>query len=110
MSGGRRRPAPDGGDGRPIRPAAAVGAIPGGPDDAAISRRVNGETRQDPSIDQFIWSVGELVEVVTEYLTLERGDVIATGSPPGVGRLSDGDHVAVEIGGIGTLEQDVRIP
>ncbi|MFB6303367.1 MAG: fumarylacetoacetate hydrolase family protein [Haloferacaceae archaeon] len=80
------------------------------PDDAAISLRVNGETRQDSSIDQFIWSVGELVEVVTEHLTLERGDVIATGTPPGVGPLADGDHVAVEIEGIGTLEHDVRIP
>jgi 2-keto-4-pentenoate hydratase/2-oxohepta-3-ene-1,7-dioic acid hydratase in catechol pathway len=80
------------------------------PDDADAQPRVNGETRQDSSIAQLIWSVEEIVEVATEYLTLEPGDVIATGTPPGVGPLADGDHVAIEIEGIGTLEHDVQIP
>ncbi|MFB6302302.1 MAG: fumarylacetoacetate hydrolase family protein [Haloferacaceae archaeon] len=78
------------------------------PDDARIRSRLNGETRQDSSIDQFIWSVGELIEEITALVTLEPGDVIATGTPYGVGELSDGDHVEIEIEGIGTLENAVR--
>ncbi|XVH31021.1 fumarylacetoacetate hydrolase family protein [Haloferacaceae archaeon DSL9] len=80
------------------------------PDDARIELRVDGETKQRSSIDQFFFSVPELVEEVTTYLTLEPGDVISTGTPAGVGPLSDGDRVEVEIEGIGTLEHDVRIP
>jgi 2-keto-4-pentenoate hydratase/2-oxohepta-3-ene-1,7-dioic acid hydratase in catechol pathway len=80
------------------------------PDDADVKLRVNGETRQDSSIAQFIWSVEEIVEVASEYLTLEAGDVIATGTPPGVAPLEDGDHVEIEIEGVGTLEHDVVIP
>lgn len=78
------------------------------PDDATIELRVDGETKQASSIDQFIFSVPELIAEITTHLTLEPGDVISTGTPAGVGPLSDGDHVAVDIEGIGTLEHDVR--
>ncbi|MEA1930689.1 MAG: fumarylacetoacetate hydrolase family protein [Euryarchaeota archaeon] len=78
------------------------------PEDARIELRVNGEIKQDSSIDQFIFSVPELIAEITTHLTLEAGDVISTGTPAGVGPLSDGDHVAVAIEGIGTLEHDVR--
>jgi len=80
------------------------------PDDANIELRVNGETKQAATIDQFYFSVSELIAEITEYMTLEPGDVISTGTPAGVGALSDGDHVEVEIEGIGTLEHDVTIP
>jgi len=80
------------------------------PDEASIELRVNGETKQASAIDQFIFSVPELIAEITTHLTLEAGDVISTGTPAGVGPLSDGDHVAVEIEGIGTLEHDVRAP
>ncbi len=76
-------------------------------DDASIELRVNGETRQSSTIGQLIFSIPELVEEITAYLTLEPGDVIATGTPEGVGPLSDGDRVAVEIEGVGTLEHTV---
>ena len=78
------------------------------PEDASIELRVDGETKQSSSIDQFIFSVPELIAEITTHLTLEAGDVISTGTPAGVGPLSDGDHVEVEIEGIGTLEHDVR--
>lgn len=78
------------------------------PDDASVSLRVNGETKQSSSIDEFIFSIPELIEEITRYLTLEPGDIISTGTPAGVGPLSDGDRVEVEIEGIGTLEHDVR--
>jgi len=74
------------------------------PDDASIQLRVNGEPRQDSSLEHLIFSIPELIEEITTYLTLEPGDVIATGTPEGVGPLEDGDRVEVEIEGIGTLE------
>ncbi|WP_458187873.1 fumarylacetoacetate hydrolase family protein [Haladaptatus sp. NG-WS-4] len=80
------------------------------PDDAAVRLRVNGVLRQESSRDQFIFSVPELIAEITTYLTLEPGDVVITGTPSGVAPLEDGDHVEVEIEGVGTLEHDVRIP
>lgn len=78
------------------------------PSDAAIELRVNGEVRQESAIDDLIFSIPELIEEITDLMTLEEGDVIATGTPEGVGPLSDEDSVAVEIEGIGTLEHDVK--
>ena len=80
------------------------------PDDARVRARVNGEVRQDGSRSQLVFSVPELIEEITSYLTLEPGDVISTGTPEGVGPLADGDHVEIAIDGVGTLEHDVRIP
>lgn len=80
------------------------------PDDAAVELRVNGETKQSSTIEHMIFSVPELIEEITAYLTLEPGDVIATGTPEGVGALSDGDSVEVEVEGVGVLEHDVRVP
>ena len=77
------------------------------PDDASIELRVNGETRQSSTIEHLIFSIPELIEEITTYMTLEPGDVIATGTPEGVGPLSDGDEVEVEIEGVGTLEHTV---
>jgi len=77
------------------------------PNDATVSARVNGETRQESTIDHMIFKIPELIEEITQYLTLEPGDVIATGTPEGVGPLEDGDHVEIEVEGVGTLEHDV---
>jgi len=77
------------------------------PSDASISLQVNGETKQDSTIENLIFSVPELIEEITTLMTLEPGDVIATGTPAGVGPLSDGDEVAIDIEGIGTLSHDV---
>jgi len=102
-----------------IRGKAFDGAAPLGPvvadpehvpDDAQITLRVNGETKQDSTRDIMVFDVPTLVEEITTYMTLEEGDVIATGTPEGVGPLSDGDTVEVEVEGVGTLEHDVRIP
>ncbi len=80
------------------------------PANAAVRSRVNGELKQDGSRSQLIFSVPELIAEITTYLTLEPGDVIATGTPEGVGPLEDGDAVEVEVEGVGTLEHKVRIP
>jgi 2-keto-4-pentenoate hydratase/2-oxohepta-3-ene-1,7-dioic acid hydratase in catechol pathway len=80
------------------------------PEDASIETRVDGETRQSSSIDRMVFSVPELVAEITTYMTLEPGDVIATGTPEGVGPLDHGDTVEVEIEGVGTLRHDVTVP
>jgi 2-keto-4-pentenoate hydratase/2-oxohepta-3-ene-1,7-dioic acid hydratase in catechol pathway len=54
-----------------------------------------------------IFPVPQLVEFITSFMTLMPGDLIATGTPPGVGPLEPGDAVSVEIAGIGTLENHV---
>lgn len=69
---------------------------------------MNGETRQDSSIEHLIFSIPDLVAEITTYMTLEAGDVISTGTPEGVGPLADGDTVEVEVEGVGILEHRVR--
>ncbi|WP_426963915.1 fumarylacetoacetate hydrolase family protein [Haloparvum alkalitolerans] len=91
--------------------AAPLGPVLASPDelpaDATVSARVNGETRQESTIEHMIFEIPELIEEITEYLTLEPGDVIATGTPEGVGPLGDGDRVEIEVEGVGTLEHYV---
>jgi 2-keto-4-pentenoate hydratase/2-oxohepta-3-ene-1,7-dioic acid hydratase in catechol pathway len=77
------------------------------PDDARIRLWVDGECRQDATLDHLIFSVPELIAEITTYLTLEPGDVILTGTPAGVGPLTDGARVTIEIDGIGRLEHTV---
>jgi len=72
-----------------------------------IVLRLNGEVRQDGHTDAMIVDVSQLIEEITAFMTLEPGDVIATGTPAGVGRLAPGDIVEVTIDGIGTLRSPV---
>jgi 2-keto-4-pentenoate hydratase/2-oxohepta-3-ene-1,7-dioic acid hydratase in catechol pathway len=72
-----------------------------------IKSRVNGELRQDSSTSNLIYDVPHLIEFISSIMTLEQGDVIATGTPPGVGELRVGDEVEVEIENIGTLKNSV---
>ena len=69
--------------------------------------RLNGEIRQDGWTRDLIFTIPELIETITAFMTLEPGDVIATGTPDGVGRLTSGDVVEVEIEGIGVLRNPV---
>ena len=77
--------------------------------------RVNGETRQNSSTSDLIFDVPALIETISKSVTLSPGDIIATGTPEGVGIgfdppkfLQDGDVVEVEIQGIGILRNVVR--
>jgi len=72
---------------------------------------VNGELRQDANTRDLIFDIPTLIETISSGLTLQPGDVIATGTPAGVGAgftpprfLEPGDEVSIEISGIGTLE------
>jgi 2-keto-4-pentenoate hydratase/2-oxohepta-3-ene-1,7-dioic acid hydratase in catechol pathway len=91
---------------------AALGPYIASPDelnvsDAKITCRVNGKTRQESSTSNLIFDIPYLIEFITEIMTLEVGDIIATGTPPGVGEMHRGDTVEVEIPGIGILRNEV---
>jgi 2-keto-4-pentenoate hydratase/2-oxohepta-3-ene-1,7-dioic acid hydratase in catechol pathway len=84
------------------------------PHKLSIKLRLNGQTMQDSSTNQLIFGVPELIAYLSESITLEPGDVIATGTPPGVGFarkppvfLKSGDVMEVEIEGIGTLTSPI---
>lgn len=77
------------------------------PQHSAISLFVNGERKQHSNIRNLIFDVGHLVSFISHIMTLYREDVILTGTPSGVGPLNPGDVVAVEIEGIGRLENRV---
>jgi 2-keto-4-pentenoate hydratase/2-oxohepta-3-ene-1,7-dioic acid hydratase in catechol pathway len=79
------------------------------PADADIKTRVNGEVKQSSNTSDLIFGVPSLIEFISNVMTLEPGDVIATGTPPGVGRLEKGDVVEVEIEGIGVLKNRVAL-
>jgi len=70
--------------------------------------RVNGEVRQHGRVGEMAFSIPRLVAYISGVMTLEPGDVIATGTPAGVGPLRPGDVVEVEIPGAGTISNPVR--
>lgn len=82
--------------------------VPGlDPTNLRIITRLNGQVRQDASTSDMIFDVATLVAFCSDHMTLEAGDVISTGTPWGVGNLTPGDVVEVEIEGIGTLRNPV---
>lgn len=85
------------------------------PDTFDIVTKVNDEVRQDASTGEFIFTIPQLIQTISEGTTLLPGDIIATGTPSGVGvgfnppkYLQKGDTVAITISGIGTLTNKVK--
>lgn len=72
-----------------------------------VQTRLNGDLRQDGRTADMIFPVEELVAYISQYMTLEPGDVIATGTPEGVGPLMDGDRIEITIPGVGKLSNPV---
>ena len=72
-----------------------------------LETRLNGKIVQQGNTADFITGVGELIEFITASMTLEPGDVVATGTPAGVGAMVPGDVVEVEIEGIGVLRNQI---
>jgi 2-keto-4-pentenoate hydratase/2-oxohepta-3-ene-1,7-dioic acid hydratase in catechol pathway len=68
---------------------------------------VDGEKKQDAAISEMIFSVNDIIAYVSAFMTLEPGDLIATGTPSGVGPLQPGSQVRVEIEGVGALENTI---
>jgi 2-keto-4-pentenoate hydratase/2-oxohepta-3-ene-1,7-dioic acid hydratase in catechol pathway len=77
------------------------------PQALSITCRVNGETRQSGVTADMIFSVAAVIAYASQVMTLEPGDLVVTGTPPGVGPLHDGDALEIEVPGIGTLRARV---
>jgi 2-keto-4-pentenoate hydratase/2-oxohepta-3-ene-1,7-dioic acid hydratase in catechol pathway len=88
----------------PIGPCIATG-LNGDP--RGVEGWVNGQRRQSSSTKHLIFPIEQLVEFVTFVMTLEPGDIIATGTPEGIGPLANGDTVKVIIEGVGELVNPV---
>jgi len=78
------------------------------PADLALETRLNGVVKQRARTSLMMWGVPELLEFITEGITLLPGDVVTTGTPAGIGPMADGDVVEVEIEGLGVLRNHVR--
>ncbi len=98
----------------PVGPKLVPAAEIPDPDNLRVRAIVSGETLQDSSTANMVFGVRELIAFITQAITLEPGDLIATGTPAGVGAFRDpprwlqpGDEVTIEIEGIGTLTNPV---
>jgi fumarylpyruvate hydrolase len=94
--------------GKSFATSAPIGAIHraediGHPDAASITLKVNGEPRQSSDIARLIWSVSESIAVLSQYETLEPGDLIMTGTPEGVNAVVRGDVLRGAIDGLGEI-------
>ena len=76
--------------------------------DAVITTSVNGELRQMGSTRDMVFRIRQLLAYASSVMTLEPGDLLLTGTPAGVGPLTDGDHIEVSIEKLGTLKNPVR--
>lgn len=84
----------------PIRPQSDVGD----PATGRIRLTVNGVVKQDADLAELIWSVPEIISILSHSIALAPGDLIMTGTPAGVGPLVPGDLCVVEIDGLGKIE------
>ena len=99
----------------PIGPELVTLDEVGDPHALGIRLRINGKTMQDSNTNQLIFRAEDLIAYISQVVTLQAGDLIFTGTPPGVGAarkppvyLADGDIVEVEIDGLGVLRNPVR--
>ncbi len=88
----------------PLGPVIATGLDPG---KLVVETYVNGERRQRASVREMIFPLDAIIRFIASVMTLEPGDVIATGTPAGVGPLQVGDVVEVSVEGIGRLRNHV---
>ena len=101
----------------PLGPVLVTADEVADPQALGIRCTVNGDVVQDSSTSQMVFGVAELISIISQTLTLEPGDLIVTGTPPGVGMamspprfLAPGDVVTVEIDGLGVLTTTMAAP
>ena len=99
----------------PVGPELVPAALVPDPQALRIRAVLNGETMQDSTTANMVFGVAELISFITQVITLEPGDLIATGTPAGVGAFREppvfmqaGDEVTIEIEGLGALTNPVR--
>jgi 2-keto-4-pentenoate hydratase/2-oxohepta-3-ene-1,7-dioic acid hydratase in catechol pathway len=76
-------------------------------DALTVRGHVNGQLRQQGHAEQMVFSIATMISFISHVMTLEPGDLIATGTPEGVGPLLAGDTVEVTVGGVGVLRNPV---
>ena len=77
-------------------------------DDLTVVCRVNGEEKQCATVGEMVFSIPVLLSYISRIMTLEPGDLVATGTPAGVSKLKDGDIVEVEIVGVSKVSNPVK--
>jgi fumarylpyruvate hydrolase len=82
----------------------------GHPNNNAIWLKVNGEIKQNSNTAKMIWSIAEQVSFLSEYFTLQPGDLIMTGTPAGVGPVKPGDVIEAGVDGITTMKVTIGEP
>lgn len=88
-------------------PIGAPGPVPNRLDSLTVVTRVNGDERQRGNASQMVFAIPMLLAYISSIMTIEPGDIVATGTPAGVGPLSPGDRVDVEIEGISRVSNPV---
>jgi 2-keto-4-pentenoate hydratase/2-oxohepta-3-ene-1,7-dioic acid hydratase in catechol pathway len=88
-------------------PIGAPGPVPNRLDSLTVVTSVNGEERQRGQASQMVFAIPMLLAYISAIMTLEPGDIVATGTPAGVGPLFPGDRVDVEIEGISRVSNPV---
>ncbi len=78
------------------------------PGDLLIEAYLNSERKQSSRTSQFIFRIPYLVSFISQIMTLEPGDLIISGTPPGIGPMKPGDEIEVRIEGIGSLKNTVK--
>lgn len=91
----------------PIGPCVASGVDYYGAGGVGVQGWVNGEKRQDSSTTQLVFSIDYLIAYISRVMTLLPGDIIATGTPSGIGPLNPGDEVTIKVAGVGELTNSV---
>jgi len=92
----------------PIGPRIVLSEEIGDPQNLTIQTRLNGTVVQDSNTSHMIFNIPEMIAYISKNFTLEVGDILATGTPDGVGPISPGDVVEVEIEKIGILRNPVQ--
>jgi 2-keto-4-pentenoate hydratase/2-oxohepta-3-ene-1,7-dioic acid hydratase in catechol pathway len=79
------------------------------PHDLKIELRLNGETKQKSNTKFLLFTIPQLLEYISKFFTLEPGDIVATGTPAGIGPIEPGDIIEAEIEKIGILKNQVQL-
>lgn len=78
------------------------------PEQVTLRTVLNGEIKQQGNTRDFLFSIPFLISFISQVMTLLPGDIITTGTPPGIGPMQPGDIVEIQIEGIGTLKNRIR--
>jgi len=89
-------------------PVGAMADVPADLSSLSVVTRVNGKERQRATAAEMVFAIPRILQYISGIMTLEPGDLVATGTPAGVGPLADGDAVEVEIEGVSRVSNPVQ--